>query len=385
MLDKLLPCSELAAGIAGLSPAFKEMMAALLGTELAFPSSLKTYDPGVLAELRAQAVSPWVYRRLAGSPQECAVSPQLMRGLRHDYALALKTSARQDRETHLIIQAIAAAGAEVILLKGADLRGRVYGDPAVRPMVDLDILISPRDKARAEAVLEGLGYTLSPQCVDPRPGFRERFRRELHFDPPRGSVLFVDLHWQLDYVDGFYLLPYPRLREAAVPYEYQGVPVRGLSPEHLLTHLALHVWDEFHGALQILDFTLALRLLPPDWPHFLAEVSRFRCPAPVYLVLRKVCQIIPGLVPARVLQELAGYRPTWAESLVLKRRLGYFTRHFAVLYHRRRLKDWAFYVASLLWPRPEYLTQVYGRPDRAAFLRQFLATLFSSKKSWSLP
>jgi hypothetical protein len=384
MLDKLVRGSALAAGAAGLSPSLPKLMAALMEARpTGVPWALKADDPGLLAELRAQGLSPWVYRRLAGLGLEEAVAPQVRRQLRHDFALALKTSARQDLETGLVLRALAAAGVAVILLKGADLRRRVYEDPASRPMVDLDLLIAPGDKSRAEAVLTDLGYTLSPQCVDPRPGFRERFRRELHFTPPPGLILLLDLHWQLAYGDGFYHLPYLALQEAAVPWECLGVAVRVLSPEHLLLHLALHAWDEFHGALQILDLALVLRLLPLDWPRFLAESSRCRCRALVYPALREVGRLLPGVVPAAVLQELAGYSPNWAETLVLRRRLGYFTRHFAVFYHHRRLQDWRFYVASLLWPQPQYLAAVYGQPDRAVFLRQFLATLFSADKSWT--
>jgi len=231
-------------------------------------------------------------------------------------------------------------------------------------------------------VFMDLGYRLSPEFVDPRPGFRERFRRELHFNPPPGLSLLIDLHWRLEYVGGFHYLPFLQLQDLAVPRDYQGLPVKVLSPEHLLMHLALHAWDEFHGALQIIDFALVLQFLPLDWPRFLTEVDRCRCRAPVYLVLREVSRIFPGSVPVEVLQELAGYCPGWAETLVLRRPLGYFTRHFALLYHQRRLSDWVFYISSLLWPRPQYLAAVYGQPDRLKFLRQFLATLFSAAKTW---
>jgi hypothetical protein len=335
-----------------------------------------------LEQLRRHRLTPLLYREVMRHGWKKHLDQSLLQYLRDDYILALRASASEDQEIFRVLEALNQSGIESILLKGADLRMRLYGESSVRPMGDLDLLISLKQVSRVTSILEGLGFTLQSQCADPRPGFRERFRNELHFSPPAGSPLLVDLHWHLSGVDNFYTLPYQRLQDLALPWNYRGQPVKVLCPEHAAIQLALHALDEVHGVMQIIDLCLALLTLPLHWPTLQEELIRFTCQAPFYLILRDLAQLLPSLVPAAILQDLSEYRPSWAERLALHHALGYVTPHFAALYRHRRLRDWRFYVSAVLWPQTEYLIAVYGEPDRTRFIRQFLRTLFSSAHSW---
>jgi hypothetical protein len=339
-------------------------------------------SPPTLEQLRRHHLTPLLYREVMRHGLGKQLDQSLLGYLRDDYIVALKATASEDQEVFRVIQALNQAGIESILLKGADLRMRLYGESAVRPMADLDLLVSPRQISRATMVLEGLGLALQPQCSDPRPGFRELFRNELHFNPPPGSPLLVDLHWHLSGVDNFYTVPFPRLEQMAIPWSYLGQPVKVLGPEHALIHLALHACSELHGIMQTIDLCLALHTLPLHWPTLKAELIRFKCQAPVYLILRNLNQLFPEIIPAAILYDLSGYRPSWAEKLALHHALGYLTPHFAALYRHRRLPDWIFYVSALLWPQTDYLLAVYGESDRTRFMRQILKTLLSSAHNW---
>ena len=61
-------------------------------------------------------------------------------------------------ELAAILAAAAAAGIEVMPLKGAILTTLPGTDPARRPMADLDLLVHPGDREPLAAVLTGLGY-----------------------------------------------------------------------------------------------------------------------------------------------------------------------------------------------------------------------------------
>jgi len=336
-----------------------------------------------LAIWRDHLLTPWLFREVARHGWERHLDSALWGELRADYTLALQAAMQQEKEALGVIQNLIEAGVEIILIKGADLRHRLYGDPAVRPMADIDLLVPPGQLNPAEIALARLGYALSPNCHNPRPGFRERFRKELHFTPPSGLSLVVDVHWQIENVDDFYRLPYEGIRSRAVPQKFHGITVKVPSPEHTLILLLLHALDEFHSVMQIIDLTLASSLLPIDWSFFLEEVARFRCQAPIFLALEELAGVTNSrAIPPAVVNQLADYRPSWAERVVLHRPWGYITRHFSTLYHHRRLNDWAYYLAALVWPQPEYLVAIYGRTDRALFFRQFLATLCSSDRDW---
>jgi hypothetical protein len=159
--------------------------------------------------------------------------------------------------------------------------------------------------------------------------------------------------------------------------DYQGIPVKVLSPEHLLIHLCLHNYDELNQALRIVDLGLALQRLPLDWQLFLEDADRLGCQAPLYLILGELAQIFPQTVPSEVLTVLGNYHPSYFEKIALNQRLNPLVRLFAPLYHHRQAGDWVRYFAALLWPHPDYLTAVYGQGARRTYIRQVLG-LFPS-------
>jgi hypothetical protein len=351
------------------------------------PADVERFARGLNAAsleiLRGHGITPWLFREVARHGWERQLDAGLWGELRADYTLALQAAMQQENEALGVLRNLMAAGVEPLLIKGGDLRHRLYGDPAVRPMGDLDLLIPPGQLNRAEGALTRLGYALSPNCHNPRPGFRERFRKELHFEPPLGVSLIIDLHWRIENVDGFYSLTYEGIRSRVLPQKYHGLTVQVPAPEHTLILLLLHALDEFHGAMQIIDLTLAAALLPIDWSFFLQEVRRLGCQAPIFLALKEFAPIMNRrAIPPEVMHQLADYRPSWVERVVLRRLFGYVTRHFAALYHHRCLKDWAAYLAAMVWPEPEYLAAIYGKPDRALFFRQFFAALCSADRDW---
>jgi hypothetical protein len=299
--------------------------------------------------------------------------------LREAYLLAFQEAARQEAEIPPVLRALGKGGIEALILKGADVRHRLYDDPAVRPMTDLDLLI-PRSKLReAEKILVQLNYLPLPE---PRPGFVERFENEITFLPAPGKCLTVDLHfdelWSLGPV---YRLPYARLAAKAQTLNLGGLEVKVLAPAHALIHLSLHSFNDFtiYGpvAIPLIDLFLALSRLPVDWGFFLEELVRFRCQGPIYLMLRTMASLAGKAVPPEVWDGLSQYRPSWQERLLVQR-LGYLGIHLSVLYRHRRFSDWAFFFWAKLFPQPSYTRKHCGSVE--ARLRTFLQRLPSVSK-----
>lgn len=90
-----------------------------------------------------------------------------------------------------VIQQLRAQGVEFIVLKGLALAVAYYETPALRPMVDVDVLIRPRDIATTMRTLEASGWT--PRA--PLPQNHVRRRREIDYRGPEGQRL--DVHWHL--------------------------------------------------------------------------------------------------------------------------------------------------------------------------------------------
>ncbi len=346
-------------------------------------SFLRDHEPALLEVLRKNRLTPLLYKRLMQCGLMNMVSPALCRWLEHDYALALRNSLQQDQEALAVIQALTASGIDLILLKGADLRLRVYMDPTQRPMADLDLLISPSQIWQAKAAMGNLGYRLSPHSLDPRPGYRQRFGHALDFYPKEGWYLAVDLHWRILAAGDFYRLSYSSLRPRAVPHDYHGSPVWLLAPEHLLLHLCLRVYNDTFSLFFFIDLALAISKLNLDWSLFLHETTDFHCQYPAYIILRELARLCPRAVPGLVLAELARYQPRWYERVASSYRMRFLTLNFPMLYQHYPPREWAAYYWGKLWPEPAYLAANYGRPDRIAYLQKFLTIFFCSDKIWA--
>jgi hypothetical protein len=348
---------------------------AVLGSEIW--QSLTDGDEAVLAEIRNSGLSPFLYFKLKQYHWESLVPAKIRTKIFNDYALLLRTATLQDQEMAEILSLFQHAGVEVLLLKGGDLRFRVYPDPALRPMCDLDILIHPEHLPQAKKALLQQGFTIPLGYLGPTSDFSERFGNELTFWPPPDKVLPVDVHWEIRGVCTFYRLPTPSLFRQAQSVRIGGLPVKVLSPEHLLIHLCLHAFnDKFvyelagYEPLKMTDIALLLSKLPPDWQVFGQEVANFKCQVPVFIIMNRINQLFHSMVPPAILASLSTYRPNLVERVLIKKYLGYLTTYLP-FFHHHSWRDWLRFLSAKLWPDPQYLTYLFGKPDRLAYLGHF--------------
>ena len=187
-----------------LSAGLKPLIFWFLGMQPAPVHLLRTADPQWWEGLRRQRLAPLLYAHLLSAGLLDDLPKAVAEFLKHDYLAALQLFLGQEREARRLLARIGDAGINAILLKGADLRLRLYEDPVTRPMVDLDLLVSRESLKAVREVLGGLGYSLAPDSINRRPGFREHYRMYLNFQSPPPVSLRLDLHWELEAVAGYY-------------------------------------------------------------------------------------------------------------------------------------------------------------------------------------
>jgi hypothetical protein len=314
--------------------------------------------PGLFDTLVFHRLTSLLYHTLTQFSREEVGNVPLLEALRRDYLRGLRLYSTQERETLQFVKVLADAGVEAILLKGADIRHRLYDDPVCRPMSDLDVLISPADLERARTALERRGYVLRPRDRDLRPGFGARFGWVASFYPTAGGNLFTDVHWAIQEVGTFYRLPYGPLRARARVRHLDGVPALVLAPEHVLMHLSLHTFDELENAplLKLSDLERALARLPLDWDLFLDDAARFRIMAPVVWILREMSRWRPGLVPDKISEKLGEYHPGWAERFIIRRQANAkLVAAVMALWRHQPVKAWPAYLWAKIWPSREFL------------------------------
>ena len=96
-----------------------------------------------------------------------------------------------------VCAALESQGIPAVAFKGPVLARRAHGDVALRPAIDLDLLVRRDDLHRAVTVLAAQGYALrvDPQRPDGLP--------ELHFrlDHPEEWGPRIELHWRVHWAD----------------------------------------------------------------------------------------------------------------------------------------------------------------------------------------
>lgn len=108
------------------------------------------------------------------------------RGFDRDHLAASLIADRRRAAADQACAALAAAGVPVLLLKGIAYAGRLYADPAARPMTDVDLLVAPDAIAAAARALARLGYWDAGEGVE-----RSRFHHGVTLKRPGGAI---DLH-----------------------------------------------------------------------------------------------------------------------------------------------------------------------------------------------
>lgn len=197
--------------------------------------------------------------------------------------------------------AAARAGIATIALKGASVARAYHGDPALRPMSDLDLLTREADLDALGNVLAGLGYaeeTPSPSYVDESrlsPASREHQwsvqREGTAVVVEYRALLLEPTFWRLFDLDPSLSAALRRNTQLAwqrVESARDNPAAFHLAAEdtllHVVTHLARHADPRL---IWLRDVGLIISSSPElDWAYFCAEVERCRLAGPVWAVLR---------------------------------------------------------------------------------------------------
>jgi hypothetical protein len=141
-----------------------------------------------------------------------------------------------------LLQAFATGGISTILLKGAVLAHRIYPSPAVRPMVDIDVLIDPADSERVINLVMGLGYSFASE-------HGSRFAGRMHHLPvatrtQSGFRISLEIHLNTMSSNQTDSLTFATLTAKPEPFCRGSGPV-GLALGHtdMLRHLTHHAFE----------------------------------------------------------------------------------------------------------------------------------------------
>ena len=200
-------------------------------------------------------------------------------------------------EMFRLFDSFAAAGIEVLVIKGPVLSARCYGNPGFRQYGDLDLVVRDRDILRSTELMMNLGYEPSVPVAAIRA---KKVPGEYVFRQSRTKLL-VEFHTELTFRYHPRPLPVEKLfsRQARVSIDAHEIPA--LSPEDELLliciHGAKHLWEKLGYIADVAAFVSEQQL---DWERVMSAAEEVGGERMLYVGLRLAGDVLGAALPESV-------------------------------------------------------------------------------------
>lgn len=246
----------------------------------------------VLVRATRHGISALLYRHLRGG--SCPASVEL--ALEAAGRAARLQVLRQRAEALRLLAALAQAGIDVIPLKGLALREGYYPDQGLRPSGDLDLVLRPEDIPRAQGILQGFGFEPNESELPAEWYELSRFHHVVPYRLP-GRGVQIELHGSLFERDLGVTADMEGIWERSRCGEIGGQPVRWLSSEDMLLHLAVHVCASSRfmtGLRHLVDLEVVAQYDRDtlDWATVRERCTDWQARDYVYLSLRTTAELL---------------------------------------------------------------------------------------------
>jgi hypothetical protein len=189
---------------------------------------------------RSYNIPQLLYYNLRGLPGRSLIPVALMKDFRKAYHDTVARNMYLCAELRSMLDMFSRKGLEPIVLKGAALAGVAYPDIGLRHMVDIDLLVKKDELGVADNVMTDLGYWRAHGS-----GSRRHKGHNFHLPAYRHSLkpVIVEVHWNISASTCDTAIN--KWWTRAVRKNLMGHPILVPSPEDMLIHLSLHLFN--HG------------------------------------------------------------------------------------------------------------------------------------------
>lgn len=187
-----------------------------------------------------------------------------------------------------------------IFLKGAALGRTVYGDPSLRPIGDVDILVHERHFDNALQSLANAGWKLPTQRA---LVYWRKARFNVGIITAHEPRTLVELHWSIAQ-RGRHFPDIDEIFRRSSAFDFHGRSVRALSAADQLLHLALHYAYHYFEPNLIWLYDLALlHMSHPPLDEVMNRARQWGATIPLALSTLAVDKAFPGVVLERLHRE----------------------------------------------------------------------------------
>lgn len=304
-VELLLCCGQACA-----SPQTDARILELLARGLDWNRLLRTAAPhGMLSLLF------WKLNEL--QPQEGAVPPEIMGRLKGNFALTAARNLSLTRELLRLLALLKSQGITAVPFKGPMLATAAYGNLALRPFADLDLLVHRPDVPRARAIMTAQDYVPRYDLKPSQEAGLLRFaceypfqRREQYGNNGHSArqEVNVDIHWEL-FPPSFSLpLDAEKFWQRLETLNLAGAPVSTFATEDLLLYLCVHGFAHHWNRLEWIAVLARLIENQPDlhWNRLEIQAERTGGERILLMGLLLAHDLMGAPVPPRLVEKAHG-------------------------------------------------------------------------------
>ena len=334
--------------------------------------------PAFQAFAHQQRISPLLHYYLGDSG---LFPPEIAASFQRAYLQTAWDNAQRLEELYTLLDRFETAGIPVTLLKGTALIHSIYDKAALRPMVDMDLLVSASETSRAHEILLSYGYIASAHLMP------EELEIELPYQKQTDPFCIIELHTSL------YNPPHTPTSDQLnwfldhrAAYQKDGHTVWTFDPIAQLLQLSAHLWlhhagGDLLGFYDIYRHTL-LFFSQLDWEQVLSIGQDFELVLPLQNILPELAHSCGIPIPASILEALHVMHPSNRERLKFGKVWDNDDQNYLAVFFGRSLanRDWPSrlrYAWSTLFPHPEEIRSRYNARGPFQILFFYFYRLFS--------
>ena len=270
----------------------------------------------------AHGIAPLIYHSLVKSDVIGQVPATAAQTLRSSYYTNTARNSLLYDDLKRLLLALRQEKINAIVLKGAALAETVYAHRALRPMLDIDLLVRKEKVAEVETKLLAMGYFLDE---------RERSKRyyqqhHYHFPFTKSSAISTEIHWHIKRPIDPFKIDIDGLWERSQPINIADVEALLFAPEDLVLYLCQHFWKHrLEGGIRpICDIAEVATYYRDkiDWQRVASISAQWEMNSCSYLGLWLARELLDAPIPEELLRDL---RPanfnlevtSWARERVL--------------------------------------------------------------------
>jgi hypothetical protein len=269
----------------------------------------------LLEEAGRHGLVPLLFQALKAYYPDPQIPPQIQERMRSIYYNSAARNMRLYKQLEGLLNKFTTGKIPVIVLKGAYLAWTVYPNMALRPMVDVDLLVRYEDFTQVHRLLLEDGYSTAQDVLWPR-------QLPLY---SRNGHMPIEIHSHLKSLPAADNVDIKSLWDRAEIIKIDKTEAYALCPEDLFLHLSLHACIQHNfenGLLACLDTAAFVNHYNGklNWDTVWNRAEEWGIERAVYLMLAITEKLIGLPLPEEILQRMELNREA-AEALDLAEHL----------------------------------------------------------------